>query len=200
MLTHLIQSFGYLAVFVLMTLESALLPIPSEVTMPFAGYLASRGALNLWAVIVLGAIGNLIGSLAAYYFGYLIEEHLLVEWIRRYGKYLLIRESDYHRGASWFSRYGTAAVFFSRLLPAVRTYISLPAGMFEMNLWRFSAYTLIGSLLWSGFLAWVGYTLGTHWGDIGNVLRPLEYIVVASIVLFIGYGVYRITRRYNRSL
>lgn len=198
MLTHLIQSFGYLAVFILMTLESVFIPIPSEVTMPFAGFLASQGTLNLWFVILAGALGNLVGSLAGYYIGYLLEESVLISWIRKYGKYLLIRESDYHHGAAWFMKYGGAAVFFSRLLPAVRTYVSLPAGMFEMNIGKFSLYTFVGSLLWSGFLTWIGYVLGNQWGSVGNLVKPLEYFVIACFALFVCYFVYRRTRRYTR--
>lgn len=191
MLTYLIQSFGYLAVFILMTLESVFIPIPSEVTMPFAGYLASQGTLNFWYVILAGAFGNLAGSLAGYYIGYLLEESVLIGWIRRYGKYLLVRESDYHRGAIWFTKYGSAAVFFSRLLPVVRTYISLPAGMFEMNVVRFSLYTFIGSLLWSGFLTWIGYALGNQWGNAASLVKPLEYGVIACTILLAGYFLYR---------
>lgn len=198
MLTHLIQSFGYPAVFVLMTLESALLPIPSEVTMPFAGFLASQGTFKLWIVIALGAFGNLAGSLIAYYIGCVIEENVLIGWIRRYGKYLLIRESDYRRGEEWFSRYGSATAFFSRLLPGIRTYLSLPAGMFRMNLWTFSLYTFIGSLLWSGLLAWIGYSLSSQWEGAGNLLKPLEYFVIACMVLFVGYFLYHRAYRYNQ--
>ncbi len=191
MLTHLIQTFGYLAIFVLMTLESALLPIPSEITMPFAGYLARQGTLILWVVILVGTVGNLVGSLAAYYLGHVIEERALIGWIRRYGKYLLIREADYHRGVAWFAKYGGPAAFFSRILPGVRTYLSLPAGMFEMNLVKFSVYTFAGSLLWSGFLAWIGYKLGGQWGSVGSLVRILEYAVGAGVVLAVAYYLYR---------
>ncbi len=195
MVTGIIQSFGYFALFALMTLESVFVPIPSEVTMPFAGYLASQGSLNLWFVMLAGALGNLAGSLVGYYIGYLLEESVLIGWIRRYGKYVLLKEEDYHRGASWFSKYGSAAVFLSRLLPAVRTYISLPAGMFEMNVWRFSLYTFAGSLLWSGLLAWIGYLLGNQWNDIGDYVAPLEYGIAVCGVLLVGYYLYRRARK-----
>ena len=191
MLTHFVQTFGYLAIFVLMTLESALLPIPSEITMPFAGYLASQGTLDLWAVIMVGTVGNLAGSLAAYYLGQIIEERALVRWIRRYGRYLLIRESDYHRGVAWFAKYGGAAAFFYRIMPGIRTYLSLPAGMFEMNVTAFSLYTFSGSLLWSGFLAWIGYSLGSDWGSVSRLVRPLEYLVGAALIGAVAYYLYR---------
>lgn len=194
MLTHLVSSYGYLAVFVLMTLESALIPIPSEVTMPFAGFLASQGSLSLWLVVFLGATGNVLGSLMGYAIGFVLEEHLLLGWIRRYGRYLLVSEHDYARAAGWFTRYGSPTVFFSRLLPAVRTFISLPAGVFRMPLATFSFYTFVGSLLWSGFLAWIGYYLGSQWDHIGPIFSKLQYGVVAVFLLVIGYYVYRKTR------
>jgi membrane protein DedA with SNARE-associated domain len=191
MLTHLIQSSGYLAVFILMALESACIPIPSEVTMPFAGFLANSGTLDVRVVVLLGAVGNLVGSLVAYYIGYFLEETVLLGWIQRYGKYVLVREADYHRSALWFQKYGNATVFFSRLLPAVRTFISLPAGAFRMNVWTFSFYTFAGSLIWSALLAWFGYTLGSQWDTIEQFMRPFQYIVVALVLILACYFLYR---------
>ena len=191
MLTHLISSYGYVAVFVLMVLESALIPIPSEVTMPFAGFLASQGTYALWPLVLVGAAGNLLGSLVGYYLGYTLEERVLQRWIRRYGKFVLVSESDYARASAWFTRYGNPTVFFSRLLPAVRTFISLPAGVFRMNLITFSLYTFVGSFLWSGMLAWIGYVLGSHWDRIGPVVHTLQYGVIALVVFGIGVYAYR---------
>lgn len=191
MLTHIIQSSGYFAVFALMTLESAFIPIPSEVTMPFAGFLASRGMLNLWIVVFMGGLGNLVGSLVGYYIGALFKEEMLLGWIRRYGKYVLLREEDYYRGLTWFSKYGSLGVFASRLLPAVRTFISLPAGVFKMNVIKFSLYTFIGSLLWSALLTWIGYALGSQWDNIGSYIKPLEYAVILFVGLSLMYYLYR---------
>ena len=195
MLTHFISAYGYLAVFVLMTLESALIPIPSEVTMSFAGFLASRGAFSLWGVAVVGAVGNVLGSLIGYYIGYVLEEHVLLGWIRRYGRFLLVSEKDYERAESWFSTFGAPTVFFSRLLPGIRTFISLPAGVFRMKLSTFSLYTFAGSLLWSGILAWVGYYLGSQWSRIGPVFGRLQYGLAALVAFTIAYYVYRKMRQ-----
>ena len=179
---HLIQTTGYMGIFVLMTLESALIPIPSEVTMPFAGFLANQGSLSFIPVVLTGAIGNLVGSLIGYYIGYFLEENLIISLIKKYGKFLLITEHDYVKATNWFKKYGNSVVFFSRLLPGVRTFISLPAGLSEMNIWKFSAYTFAGSLLWSGVLAYVGFYLGERWKDLEPVYRKFELAIVVLAV------------------
>ncbi|MGH7141332.1 MAG: DedA family protein [Minisyncoccia bacterium] len=189
-LTGLVQSFGYVGIFVLMTLESALIPIPSEITMPFGGVLASRGILQLWFVVLAGTIGNVAGSLIGYYIGFFLEETVLLKWIRSYGKFLLVREKDYHTAARWFTHYGNRAVFFSRLLPAVRTYISLAAGAFRMPLKPFVAYTFAGSFLWCASLSVAGYYLGTQWINIGPIFNRLQYGVIFCVLIGLGYFVY----------
>lgn len=180
---HLIQTTGYMGIFVLMTLESALIPIPSEVTMPFAGFLANQGSLSFILVVLTGAFGNLVGSIIGYYIGYFLEENIIVSLINKYGKFLLITEHDYTKATHWFKKYGNSVVFFSRLLPGVRTFISLPAGLSEMNIWKFSAYTFAGSLLWSGVLAYVGFYLGGKWKDLEPVYRKFELAIVVLAVL-----------------
>lgn len=188
---HFIQSLGYMGVFVLMTLESALIPIPSEVTMPFAGFMVSQGTLVFWLVVLVGALGNLVGSLIGYYIGYFLEESVLLRLIRRFGKFVLISEEDYTKSASWFNKYGNRVVFFSRLLPAVRTFISLPAGMFKMNIWKFSLYTFLGSLIWSGLLTYIGFYLGSKWETLGPIFSKLHYVIIALVLILIGYFIYR---------
>lgn len=190
LIIHLIQTTGYLGVFFLMTLESALIPIPSEVTMPFAGFLAHQGTFSLWLVILVGAIGNVVGSLIGYYIGYFLEESVLLSLIRKFGKFVLFSEEDYHTGAKWFKKYGQGVVFVSRLLPAVRTFISLPAGMFEMNIARFTLYTFIGSLLWSGVLTYVGYYLGKNWDTLGPLFNKFHIIIVVVAIALIAYYIY----------
>ncbi|MCL5746993.1 MAG: DedA family protein [Patescibacteria group bacterium] len=182
LIIHLIQTTGYMGIFVLMTLESALIPIPSEVTMPFAGFLANQGSLSFILVVLAGAIGNLVGSIIGYYIGYFLEENIIVSLINKYGKFLLITEQDYTKATHWFKKYGNRVVFFSRLLPGVRTFISLPAGLSEMNIWKFSAYTFAGSLLWSGVLAYVGFYLGERWKDLEPVYRKFELAIVVLAV------------------
>lgn len=180
---HLIQNLGYGGIFVLMTLESALLPIPSEVTMPFAGFLAHAGRLNFWYVVMAGTMGNLIGSLGAYAIGFFLEESVILNLVKKYGKFILVSEHEYLRAVRWFAKYGNPIAFFSRLLPAVRTFISLPAGLAEMNIWKFSFYTFLGSLIWSTFLTWVGFYLGSQWNSLEPYFRKFQLVIVALLIV-----------------
>ncbi len=180
---HLIQSTGYVGVFILMTLESALLPIPSEVTMPFAGYLAQQGQLSFFTIVLVGALGNLIGSLIAYAIGFYLEENVILSLIEKYGKYILLSKHEYERAMKWFEKYGAGVTFFSRLLPAVRTFISLPAGLAEMNIWKFSIYTFVGSFIWSAFLTYIGFALGKRWESIHPIFQRFQIVIVALIIL-----------------
>ena len=180
---NFIQSTGYVGIFVLMTLESALIPIPSEITMPFAGFLASTGKLSVPLIIAAGTLGNLIGSLIAYGLGYFLEETVILSLIRKYGKFILISEHEYQQSRKWFIKYGSSIAFFSRILPAVRTFISLPAGLSEMNIWKFSLYTTLGSFLWSAFLTYVGLILGENWHSLEPYYRKFEYLIAAVFIL-----------------
>lgn len=188
---HLIQSSGYLGIFILMTLESALIPIPSEVTMTFSGFLVNQGQLSFVLVVLVGAVANLVGSWVGYYIGYFLEESVIIELIKKYGKFLLITEHDYNKATHWFNKYGTSVVFFSRLLPGIRTFISLPAGLAEMNIWRFSIYTFLGSLLWSGILTYIGFYLGSKWKDLEVYYRKFELVIVVLLVLAVFWYINR---------
>jgi membrane protein DedA with SNARE-associated domain len=185
LVTEEISRYGYAAIFVLMLLESACVPVPSEVTMLFAGALATAafaGAghqLDLVGVIAAGVGGNLVGSLLAYWVGYAGGRRLAVRW----GRYLLIRPHEVDRAHVWFERHGEAAVFFGRLLPVVRTFISLPAGVARMNVWKFSLYTLLGCIPWTAGLAWLGYGLGDRWGEVERVIRPFAWIIGAVLIV-----------------
>lgn len=180
---NFISSTGYWGVFLLMTVESALIPMPSEVTMPFSGYLVTTGRFNLFLVVLTGAIGNLVGSLAAYYLGYWGEDHFVRKFIRKFGKYFLISEHEYDRSEKWFRKYGEAIVFVSRLLPAVRTYISLPAGIAKMNPVKFILYTFIGSLIWTFALTYIGVALGNRWQTIGAYFHAFDALIVIGFIL-----------------
>lgn len=192
-LTNLIISFigmsGYVGVFLLMAAESALIPIPSEVTMPFAGYLASTGRFNLVFVIIIGALANLAGSILAYFLGAWGQEAVVSKLIRSYGKYFLITESEFSHSEKWFRKYGEKIVFFSRLLPVIRTFISLPAGIAKMNFWRFSMLSLMGSLIWSALLAYIGYALGKNWESIHVYYQKFEILIVGAVLLVLIYYV-----------
>lgn len=170
-----------------MTLESALIPVPSEITMPFAGFLAQQGHINFFIVILMGAVGNLVGSLLAYALGYYLEEHVILILINRYGKFILLRKHEYERAMHWFQKYGNSVVFFSRLLPGIRTFISLPAGLAEMNIWKFSLYTFFGSLIWSAILTYIGYYLGKNWQSIHGYFSKLQYVIAGIVIIGILY-------------
>ena len=183
LLTGIIETYGLLAVFVLMTMESALIPIPSEVTMPFAGFLAGRGLMNFWVVVTVGAIANLAGSLIAYWLGFTKGEGWVRVVIKKWGKWLLIKEKEFDRAIKWFQKYGGIVAFTSRLLPIVRTFISLPAGIAKMNLASFSILTFIGSFIWSAFLAFLGLKLGQNWLSIEPYFRKFQVLIIGAGVV-----------------
>jgi membrane protein DedA with SNARE-associated domain len=196
-LTSLISTYGYLAVFILMTAESALIPIPSEVTMVFAGVLAGLGVLNIWLVIFIGAFGNLIGSLLAFWLGRRMGEGWIRMAIKKWGKWLLIHENDFDLALKWFSKYGQGITFGSRLLPIVRTFISLPAGIAEMDTKKFAIYTFVGSLLWSGVLAFLGLKLGQNWTAVEPFFRKFQFVIIGLFVVAIAAYIYRHLKQKN---
>jgi membrane protein DedA with SNARE-associated domain len=196
-ITRLIGDYGYLAVFTLMVLESACVPVPSEVTMLFGGALASAAfagtgqELDLVAVGLLGTAGNLLGSWLAYWAGAIGGRPI----VDRFGRYLLVLPHEVDRAHDWFERRGELAVFVSRLLPVIRTFISLPAGVARMPFWRFTVYTVLGCLPWTFALAWLGYSLGENWTKVEGVLHPVAWAIAAVVVVI---GVWWVARRYRR--
>jgi membrane protein DedA with SNARE-associated domain len=190
--TNVIGDLGYAGVFVLMTLESALIPIPSEATMLFAGFKVSDGTLTLFGIVAAGVLGNLVGSWISYAIGYygrleLVERHRIFHTNRRY-----LEWAD-----DWFNRHGDATVFFARLLPVIRTFISLPAGIARMPFWRFTVLTLLGCIPWVLALGFLGKQVGSHWDDWKDRLHYLDYAVLAAIVALIVYAIWR--RRRERA-
>ena len=196
LVTEEIAKYGYAAIFLLMVLESACVPIPSEVTMLFGGalvsapFLAPEHQLDLVAVALVGAGANLVGSWLAYWAGYAGGRPLVDRW----GRYLLLRPHEIDRAHTWFDRYGQEAVFFGRLLPVVRTFISLPAGVARMNVWKFSLYTVLGCLPWTFGLAFLGYKLGERWDEVERFLRPVSWLVAALVVTAVGWWAWRRVR------
>ena len=190
-MTDEIAAYGYLAIFVLMVLESACVPIPSEVTMLFGGalvtapFLAPEQQLEFWLVVAAGTLGNLVGSWLAYWAGYAGGRPLVDRW----GRYLLIRPHEVDKAHDWFERYGEQAVFFGRLLPVIRTFISLPAGVVRMSFWKFTVFTVLGCLPWCIALTWFGYQLGEEWETAERVFRPFAWaiagVVGVAIVVFV---------------
>ena len=189
-ITHAISNLGYLGVAGLMAVESACIPLPSEVILPFSGYLVATGRFSLWLVALAGATGSVVGSMVAYALGAWGGRPLL----ERYGSYVLVSTDDLDRADRWFERHGDLTILVGRVLPVVRTYIGLPGGMARMNLWRFNAYTFVGSFVWSLGLAWIGKLLGEHWHTIGGWFHRFDVAIVALVVGAAGWYVYRHVR------
>jgi membrane protein DedA with SNARE-associated domain len=185
--TEFIGSAGVVAVFLLMALESACIPVPSEAIMLFAGFSVSEGDLTLFGVVAAGVLGNVVGSWIAYAVGYYGRLDLLEK-----NKLIHISPKHLKWADDWFERYGAATVFFSRMLPIVRTFISLPAGVAKMPFWRFTAYTLAGCIPWVLMLALIGQSVGDNWEQWRHKLGYLDYVVLAAII---GGVVYLIVKR-----
>jgi membrane protein DedA with SNARE-associated domain len=185
--TDFIGSTGVVAVFLLMTLESACIPVPSEAIMLFAGFSVSEGELTMLGIVTAGVLGNLAGSWIAYAAGYYGRLDLLER-----NKLIHISPKHLKWADDWFERYGGATVFFSRMLPIVRTFISLPAGVAKMPFWRFTAYTLAGCIPWVLMLALIGRAVGDNWEQWRHNLGYLDYLVLAAIV---GGVIYLLIRR-----
>ncbi len=181
----LLEKSSYWGVLFLMTLESACIPIPSEIIMPLAGYLTYCGLLDFWIVVLAGSIGNLIGSLIAYYIGLRCGRKAILKW----GKYFLVDKRHLHIAEKLFLRHGNKIVFFSRMLPAIRTFISLPAGLGKMDLKKFIIYTFIGSIPWNFALTYFGVILGEYWFIVFEVFRKLDLPLVIALILLIVWFV-----------
>ena len=184
-------AWGWVAVFLLMVLESACIPVPSEAIMPFAGFVVSEGKMSLWSIVAAGVAGNVVGSWIAYWIGLYGGR----PFIDKYGKYVLLRHHHLELAERWFDRWGAPTVFFSRCLPIVRTFISLPAGMGRMPFWKFTLYTTLGCVPWVFMLGYVGVQLGDHWEKIRMYLHYLDYAVVVAIVAVIVWWVVKRRRR-----
>ena len=192
---HFIATYGYLAIFVLMAAESACIPVPSELIMTFAGALAAGAVpgvhLNLIGVIAAGVAGNLVGSYVAYAVGRYGGQPAL----RRWGKRIWLRDHDIDRATAWFDRHGPRAVLIGRVLPVIRTFISLPAGIAGMDPVRFGIYTVIGCIPWTAALAYAGYAVGANYQSIVNGFQGPTYIIAAVVIITLAILVWRYIRR-----
>lgn len=186
-----IDSLGYLGIFFLMALESANIPIPSEIIMPFSGFLAATGKLNFWLVVLIGALGNLSGSLVNYFIAYRYGKKAF----KFFSKLAFVEIQDFDIAESWFKRFGLLSSFFTRLIPVVRTFISFPAGMFRVSLIKFSILTFTGSFLWSLVLTFIGYQAGENWSFLEQYFRRFDVIVILATLAFISWFVYRHPRK-----
>lgn len=185
--TDFIIALGYWGIAIGMAIESANVPLPSELILPFGGYLVSTGQLTFWGAVMAGTVGGTVGSIASYFLGLKGGRPLIL----RYGRYVGINSGRLAMADHWFARYGEATVFFTRLMPIIRTFISLPAGITGMNFKRFVIYTFLGSLPWSILLTYVGVKLGENWTLIKPWFHRLDVVVAVGIVLGIVYLMFR---------
>jgi membrane protein DedA with SNARE-associated domain len=181
---------GYLGIIITMALESACIPLPSEVVMPFSGALAAKGEFDFWAVVFCGTIGNLIGSILAWWVGLRGGR----PFIEKYGRYILLSEHSLDTAERWFSKYGEVTVFFSRMLPIVRTFISLPAGIGKMPFFRFCFFTFIGAIPWNWLLTYIGFKVGEGWEEkyskyYHDFQLVIAVIIVGGFIWFIAHHV-----------
>jgi len=186
-----IAQLGYTGIFFLMILESALIPIPSEIIMPFSGFLSSTGRLDPLLVTLFGSLGNLVGSILTYYLGIKAGR----KFILRYGRYILFKKEHLESTENLFERYGDRISFAGRLLPGIRTYVSLPAGIGKTNFTKFVAYTFAGSLIWNSVLTYVGMSLGSNWKNIDKYSTYLDVAALLAVAVFVTWFVYKTKRK-----
>lgn len=187
-----ISTYQYLGIMFLMALESACMPVPSEIVMPFSGFLVYRdGQMSLLGIVLAGSFGCTIGSIAAYVAGFYAGRPLII----RYGKYFLISEKHLVTAENWFGKWGDKATFIARLLPVIRTVISLPAGIAKMDFRKFVFYSFVGSVPWTLMLAYAGYSLGPKWESIKGVFRQLDILVLVGVVVLVIWYAYRIRNK-----
>jgi len=185
--TLIIEKTGYVGIGILMTMESMIMPVPSEAVMPFAGFLWFEHKLSFWGIILASTTGSIIGSLISYCIGAYGGR----AFVKKCGRYLLLNEHHLDRTEQFFARHGEITIFISRFIPVVRHLISIPAGLGRMNLLRFSIYTIIGAGLWNSFLAWLGYHLRDNWETIRQYTEVIDIVLVAVLLAAAGFFIYR---------
>ena len=183
LIIHLIQSSGYFGVFVLMVLNATAIPIPSEVTLPFAGFLSNQGSLSLPLVILIGILGDLAGSLIGYSIGYFLEEALLLNLIKKYGKFILVTEHDYQKATGWIKKYGTPVVFIGKMTPGVKSFIAVAAGITEIKPVKFIIGNILAAAVYVTAVSYIGFYLGSKWDVLGGYFRKFEVVIVILLIL-----------------
>jgi membrane protein DedA with SNARE-associated domain len=196
-ITNTMNSLGYLGIGLLMFLENLFPPIPSELIMPFAGFTIAQGKMDFLPAIASGVIGTVLGAYPWYYAGKLLSEERVKQIADRYGKWINISGNDIDKADRGFKKHGNEAVLFCRLVPGVRTLISLPAGLDEMPLIRFTIYSTIGSTIWVAFLTFTGYKLGKNYHLIEQYLAPVSKIVILSLIIFFILWIIKKNRHKN---
>ncbi|RZG66120.1 DedA family protein [Acinetobacter bouvetii] len=193
----IMEQLGYLGIALLMFLDNVIPPIPSEIIMPSAGYTASQGKLLLSGVIIAGCIGSLIAAALLYWIGYQFNHDAIFRFTDRYGKYLFIKSEDIQKSLLWFEKYGHRIVFFGRMVPAVRSLISIPAGMSRMPFWKFMFYSALGTIIWTTFLACVGFYFGENQALMHEIFSRVGYVIIMIVVLVLLWHCYRKLKNKN---
>ena len=186
-ITRFMESTGYITVFIAMTMESMVFPVPSEAVMPFAGFLIAEGKFTFFWVVLISTTASLVGSAISYAIGFFCEEAV----IHRYGRFLLLDKEELEATQRFFNRYGEATIFISRFIPVVRHLISIPAGFARMNFLRFYLFTVLGAGLWNAFLAYTGFYLKSNWEIVMRYSRVVDIFVILILVILLGYYLYR---------
>jgi len=189
--THAIQSMGYVSVYIFMTMESMVFPLPSEAVMPFAGFLIAEKTFTFWQVIFVSTLGSITGSLLSYYAGYFGGMPL----VKKFGKYLLLDVQELQVAESFFKKHGDVTIFVCRFIPVVRHLISIPAGTGKMNIVKFSIFTIIGAGMWNAFLTYMGYLLKNNWEEVMKYSHVIDIVVVVFLAALVGLYVYRHLKR-----
>ncbi len=186
---HIIQSTGYIGIFILTGSSATAIPIPVEVTLPFSGFLVSQGRLFMLLVIVSSALGDLAGSIIGYLIGYLLEENLMLNLIKRYGKFILISDHEYHLATGKIKQYGIPFVFIGKMLPGVRSFIAIAAGITEVKFIKFIITNLLATVIYFSFISYIGLYLGSKWNILGGYFRKFELVIVIALILAILFYV-----------
>jgi membrane protein DedA with SNARE-associated domain len=188
---HIIQSVGYIGVFVLMVLNAAAIPIPSEVTLPFAGFLANMGKFALPLVIIVGILGDLVGSIIGYAIGYFLEEALLLNLIKKYGKFILLTEHDYHKVTGLIKKNGASFVFIGKLLPGIKSFTAVAAGITEVKFMKFIIGNVLAAVIYVSIVSYIGFYLGSRWDTLGGYFRKFELVIlvlgILAVLFYINY-------------
>ena len=198
-INSLMNSLGYWGIGLMMFAENLFPPIPSELIMPLAGFTVAQGKMNFSLAVLAGTIGTMMGTYAWYYLGRLANYQRLAGWTERYGKWIGISVKDIDRVSNWFDRHGQHAVFFGRMVPGIRTLISLPAGMTNLSFITFTIYSTAGTLLWTIALTTAGFLLGNNYGAIEKYLAPISKLVLFSLIGLLGYWIFKKTYQSNKN-
>jgi len=186
----IIERFGYAGIALLIALETVFPPLPSEIILPLGGFTASRGDLTLWGVMLAATLGSVVGALILYGVGRWFGQERLYWLVDRYGRYVMLKQSDIDKANSWFERYSGKAVIIGRLVPVVRSLVSIPAGLTKMPLPIFIVYTALGSAAWNGILVGSGYLLGDNWEEVEEYVGYFQYAVILAAIALVGWFVW----------